>query len=787
MKKMILFLISIFVFVSYPSRILCCGFDFDWGINRPSYVDPNIIDIPIFQFEDRANWKSVYGSTDYDGITQKEWVKYLEKYKGENDVSAKRNKNRDLSSILNDYVFHHSEINDYVNFEGDYETALERAADKKLDFFIRAKYAYHSVRIAVLSDKYEEGISNYDRLMRPLPVDLLVRYMAMGYKARALYKLNRIGEAVVLYMDIFDQCPTMRSEARHSMRLICGGGYLDNIIKNTKNDHKKTVALYLRNLLGDRDYSQDTLQQMVQYGPHEVQTEMTLVRMIQDVEADHLVWDWPHLLGQKAFNPGNKIQITPEYRFRDLTRGERNYLPLVSVCEKAAVNPKIRRPALWYWAASYLSLLSGNQKNANSNYEKSLRCGVNDSSLKNQLHLMGTLLEMAKAPNAFTPVMQKRFLIDLIWASSQKWQPTNNNSNDEKSKPSNDILDESLLNLAAQKYIYQKDWMRATLCTSAKTVFGFGGFFSGGVDYDLNISNFMMDMASGEELDQLRKILTQKKDKSSPLDAYIRSKTPLNVQDISFILAVKDAKQFHYDEALKKIKNIALRNPTYLEPSNEKLSWVNWRRFKGSRVLLSKDISYSFNKWKITNNQIKGNISFKEYLEKMKTLQEKIIVGKSKPTIRKIKAEFELGLIYATQSISTWPHLRKPVSSRKNQYFYSSDFLCGYPFRSPDLIEEIRRRYDQFLKETPNCFEVASKHFQSVVDANVDKELSAQSLAFLVQLNYGDHSCYVDKLKADYKDTDFYIKYSPTCSLLNPACEPTSTQYRHPHKRKSLK
>lgn len=106
---------------------------------------------------------------------------------------------------------------------------------------------------------------------------------------------------------------------------------------------------------------------------------------------------------------------------------------------------------------------------------------------------------------------------------------------------------------------------------------------------------------------------------------------------------------------------------------------------------------------------------------------------------------------------------------------------CPLYFLGAILGKERQKRYDQFEKNTPVFTKVAGGYFQEAADASSDRELKAQSLAFLMGLNY-DLSI-AKTLREKFSATAFYQRYKTVCAWLGdsnvtPVYLPTK-QYRH--------
>ena len=779
------------------------------GPPGPSLIDPKVVTHPLFQYEDRLNNYPTYGIQDLCVASLLEWQEYFIKYKKHKFPLSRLAKTfwpENLSAGAKQLIEENEKItekqiddampiddkkypgiSEYLKFidnDGDGTWAEQNAKDKTLDVFLRAKWAYQAVRSAVTegSSDYALAISDYDHLMAPLGIDSLVRFRALGYKALALHRTGKTDEAINDYLEMFDQCPGMRYEAQHSLDFILEDiKTLSKISSETKSPHRKVVALYLIQLLSGRDYSAETLAPMIQYGPKEVSAEMAMVRMLQDVERDQLTTEALHFLGQSSEN--DISCLTPTTRARAYKVHRKNFAyfssklkiqskntdiqAIIDLCEKAAMNPQIRRPAFWSWAASYLSLLSGDTNRAEKNYESAETLGHKDFSLEPSIHMIGSFVTLAKSPNTFSEDVQKRLLEDIAWAHA-----TNNGHDGEMSiKPINTRMEASLNELITIKYLFQGDWARAIICSSLSPQIN---------GYKMDHVEYLLDLATQEELLKLRSLLFQfqinRKEKKylQPMDSLL-AQTALIPEDITYYLAIRKAKVFDYSSALIEIIKLEKQNAKYMTAVSVTGYYPeDWGPFtrevcKGSQWMMPKTIEFCANNWDISSIEPESPMDLKTYFKKMSELQELLEKGRRSDPKIFAQAAFKLGHMYITQFITDWPDFRAQHDGWYGLTYELAPDDYGMLFHIPDSEISLSERIKRHNDETPDYEKVASQYFQEVIDSKADKEFAAQSVAYLAEINFGlkgIYHKYIDELKTKYRETDFYKRYQPTCSCL---------------------
>lgn len=610
------------VLLACSTPLFACDYTF-YPSKPHSLIDPSVIKEVAFQNQARHS----YGEdpvVDVQGDTMAEWQDYFatrrkQKF-GLEEVRAMIEGKTTPFDDVNAYL----EMVDKTNGSDDSahpinEEAVQMASNKKLDGFLRAKYAYHAVASSVLSENWEEGIQYYEKLFLPMGVRSLLYYEAMGWKARALVRTNKVEEASALYAEMFDQCPAMRYEARRSLTMIDNPEALGAVAKNLKPGHRRITALYLQHLIGGRDYSASTLAEVTEHGPKEIQVEMMLVQMMQDIEGDQFETECPHLFGEPDFvEPDNtvlKMLTAPLHR-------KPAFADLVPVCEKAAADPKIRRSAFWSWGASYLALLSGDREAARRDIDKAAKAKGDDDSLKGALHLQETLVELAEHPKDFPSDLQKRLLVDL----AQYAPPPTDQSNPiakywHRVRPGgNDLIESTLWALAIQKYIYMGKWAQA--CLLASTIASPSDQSYEDTKIDLTL---FLDFASPEDLSKLKALLKHGFfATATPLEALALKKTNLTPKDMDLLIALRKANQFDFAGAVSDLEKDLTKDPDFLGTESRSVTTDYGNQtmgefYKGTSIR-PKRILFGYDYKKITMDGRTGDMDLLSYTKLMKSL-----------------------------------------------------------------------------------------------------------------------------------------------------------------------
>ncbi|MEK6793369.1 MAG: hypothetical protein AABZ39_01235 [Spirochaetota bacterium] len=396
----------------------------------------------------------------------------------------------------------------YTSLFKDFASRAVASASSVKNEFLALRYGFQAVRFAVLSEQYDDAIQYYTDLVAKRRGNTLIGYQALGYKARALYKKgDRVG-ALTHYLEIFDQCPPLMAQTLQSMYLMTTKIEFDAYGSKEPSKHKQTTAAFVWSFLQKRDYSRETLASVLDTNPSGSKPEIVLVRMIQTIE--HEMWG----LDRHQFTGGG----TPKS----------DYDALIALCSEAGARTDIRQGALWYAAASYLSLLAGKLNDAEKHLTQASSVKKPSAAVADQMHCVGTMLALAKNQRTFAADAQKRLLDDIRWA--------------ERMSGSNPRIRDSLITLTAQRFLAANDIARAAAAFS---------IVSG------TTAAYLIDCVSEDADLFVLEGLLAKRPTGATLDSFIFSKTPLSADDIICARGMKSLRKEDLTQALRHFERLS--------------------------------------------------------------------------------------------------------------------------------------------------------------------------------------------------------------------------------------
>ncbi|HUO57629.1 MAG TPA: hypothetical protein VMV05_05575 [bacterium] len=673
-----------------------------------------------------------------------------------------------------------------------------RAEDPGLDPFLRAKYAFQVIRAAVTQEFPENAIQYYEKYFGNSPVHSLVRYRALGYRAKAYLDLNQKQNALLDYLDIIDQSPELRSREIQSTRKAFTREDFLALVPAVKGPHRLTTLYYVLGVHDPRDYSAETLEKMLETGVRESQTEATLIRMIQAIESENSALDRFALLGVEppSFDKSSPLDKPPRTPV-PLKLDSQRYDAWIRLCEKAAQNKQARQPLLWAAAGGYLALLEGNQAAADRLLGQAARGKTQNESLKGQIHLLNTLMALRDAKKQLSSNLQKRLMEDLDWAGRLKGDGHNPQ------------IEHSIWNLLAQKYLTFGDYPHAVLCFCAAK----GPDDVSYLQEHEKAGNFLLDaLMTDEELAQTQKIIRTPRPKT--MDARIAFQAGLLPDDIQIIRTVREIRKDDYNRALTLLSALP---KVYLKGEKRHVSpyWEPDFYGEGSQIQMktfvilrhcplvehlqaksneATEVSASplalpptptptdrpaglpvkkFHGWEPPNYG-QESMDLLEYVKMMARINNRISDLKAKGDRHWADAAFEKAVILAEQPLTHWPEVRdRNDRPGWNRTYYNERAMEQFPFGIPAADRDIQKRYQDFLDSFPDNDKKALEICGSIVEAKAGRERSAKCEAFMAALssdNLGAYKPtdpgaqkYLGELKDRFSDTDFYKNFITWC------------------------
>ncbi|OJJ18523.1 hypothetical protein BKI52_23200 [marine bacterium AO1-C] len=167
-------------------------------------------------------------------------------------------------------------------------TAAYRATSNS---FLKMRYGYQLVRLAHYAQKYQQAVTLYDQLVKPLEgqSNSLIKYWAMAHKAGALMLSNQKAAGARLFAVVFDNCPSRRVQAYASFKVISNAEF-QQVLASCKNSREVATVYTLRGL---KPYANsiEEMQNIYKVAPRSSYLSLLLAREINKLESNLLSSD----------------------------------------------------------------------------------------------------------------------------------------------------------------------------------------------------------------------------------------------------------------------------------------------------------------------------------------------------------------------------------------------------------------------------------------------------------------------------------------------------------------
>ncbi len=246
---------------------------------------------------------------------------------------------------------------------------------KTKSHYFKLRYAYQIIRLAHYKKNYGEVLELYDYLLPKIDnEESLIEDWIEGHRAGALTKLGRHIEASYLYAKIFNHCPSKRTSAYRSFKILTDEEWVE-CLKLCQDNHER-ATLYALRASHPNSKVVSEIENIYNLDPGNENLELLLVREIRQLEKDLLGLDF-----NKKKRENKRIHHLPRkiagQQVIDLQR-----LVRIIITEE-----KIPNINLWKIADGYLELLAGDFYAAKKTLKK-IQASVEDEVLKDQLEAM---------------------------------------------------------------------------------------------------------------------------------------------------------------------------------------------------------------------------------------------------------------------------------------------------------------------------------------------------------------------------------------------------------------
>ena len=647
--------------------------------------------------------------------------------------------------------------------------------------FIRLRYAYQAIRLALYSGRYEQAIQLYTKYASgaigkqtedsDLIANSVIRPWTMALRAGAHKRLGQYGPAMYGFSRVFIDSPDKKQMALQNFEYTGEQDWEQAINIASRRPGSASILWMLRGLK-NKQLDLEPLRKMYEDLPNSQFLEAMLVREINKIEELLLspamtqavpmgkedtnlekasfttsskntqasIWEnikdffrgiWNTIVGwfSSSDNGDNAISLVPKI---ENTTYIQEYKAFVDTARLAG---NVNDPHLWSTVSAYLSYLLQSYDEANTALNQVIN-NTDNPRIQDQAILVRSLVNLAEKGKMDASLEGSfQFALRSLPQPDQSYENFN-------------VYSRTLMYIA-QHYLLQGDLPKAILCFNRAK--------------ETDAAQILADFhASQTDLEALRQLAA--KPNKSAFEAHLFEDSLFTEDLILDIMASKLMREQQFEAALKKYQQIS---PEYWQSSEEKETWFG---------LAYNEFPCSTEQNSLSDEPITERCNKMEFAEKVVNLLQK---AKTDPA----ESYFKLGNIFSNTPfwgytgnlwqgglIWTLREFEEPLSGEYG--------IGAYPFNMASLTDTLQNSIDHFV-ETYGTRDVAAYYYKEAMEnaENNQRELGAKSaymalycqqnpLASIHNSQKGD-STIVNVLVKKYGDTQFFGEIIQECPNLS--------------------
>lgn len=276
------------------------------------------------------------------------------------------------------------------------QSIIEELADRynnESDLFLKNRYWFQNLKALFYTNLSKEFEEFFEATKEQEPKNTLY-YRALGYLAAFRYEQKNYTEANIIYADIFDKVPAMRTVATNSFHLESEDDWIENIAMAKTTEEK--IALWT--ILGYLKDEERAIGEIYTLNPKSKQIDLLLTRVI------------------------NKHELNAEKGLFATDVGSNKFVdePLMKMITRIAAENKISNPYLWHLAIGYIKTWEGKFEVANNFFNQA------EKSLPNARPLVGDQLRLLRLLNEIKAIKTikdnnvEKLTSELAWLYNMK-------------------------------------------------------------------------------------------------------------------------------------------------------------------------------------------------------------------------------------------------------------------------------------------------------------------------------------------------------------------------------
>jgi hypothetical protein len=290
-----------------------------------------------------------------------------------------------------------------LEYEWDYETKKNKTSNintnqlnkellqeftKTKDPFIKERYWFQLERSYFFNEPPQSAIDLFENNEKAFPKNDMY-YRTMAYAAGAYHKLKNYSKANYYYSKVYDGCAILKTVAHFSFHPQEENDWKATLSLCANNDEKATLWQMLGIFYSDEKRA---IQEIYSLNPRSEKLDLLLTRAIN--------------IEEQRFSGGEGSSFTIK---KDTINSE-----LYALVTRIAQDGITSQPCMWYMAAGYLDMMSGNLEKATASYKLAEKKLPKEELVQSQLRLLKLINTIAGVSNADSK-LEKTILADLEW------------------------------------------------------------------------------------------------------------------------------------------------------------------------------------------------------------------------------------------------------------------------------------------------------------------------------------------------------------------------------------
>ena len=414
--------------------------------------------------------------------------------------------------------------------------------------FLKWRYAYQVLRLAMYSGNYQTTLKLYDKMIGSKTAKNLMYPKCLGLKAGALYHTHKKKQAAYLYSRAFDLSDDMKRNSFLSFLWATDSIKIADVQALCKNNHEKAVLMVMDGLFEKSNETFEGLGVMqIAYtldpnvkGLGVVMTreinkaEQRYLQKREEMERNHGNWSAIYSFYYRSTEEDKKTWEQEKDKYHTYLDGLNRF------AVKIAADTKTADKAFWLLASSNISFLE--DKFADSKQYLDLAAKEKMNPHEHDVHDVINILCVVHRSDRITTETEAELLPCLKWVERREG----------KSMRFSKVYRDLLSTILTDKYMAQKDTTKAVYCLARANKDSKGAFYVS-EDFTDNVGGLLENM-SLYQLHELQDFV--KRNDKTDFEKWLTYKTPYPASVLRELEGTKYIREMKFGKAVAVLNGL---------------------------------------------------------------------------------------------------------------------------------------------------------------------------------------------------------------------------------------